>query len=109
MAISNAIMSSATCWLTRLPMNLETARQIGLSLRLKALLNCENDKAIPQVTWDIAHNCAFTSATLPQYTSRSDGKKAICMSVGTMPCMALRTAMQDKAAKANATSSLHCS
>lgn len=40
MAISKAIMSSATCWLTRCPMNLETARQMGLSLRLNALLNC---------------------------------------------------------------------
>ena len=33
-------MSSATCWFTRCAMKRLTAKQMGLSLRLKARLNC---------------------------------------------------------------------
>lgn len=52
MAISNAIVSSATCWLTRCAMNLETAMQIGLSLRLNARLNCAHAGAHTLRLWD---------------------------------------------------------
>ena len=57
-ATSMESMSSATCWFTKCAMKRLTAKQMGLSLRLKARLNCRAG------TQSVSMSCKFLVANV---------------------------------------------